>query len=187
MDSTQGLQMCDANTGTYCCQRDFDCCLNSTLTFVLGPPKVIRTIVRPTHLPDPAREDSDGAGMTKNTIVGIAVGFSIAAVLFIIGWGLWIWRRKRQARRLLPAKPRGNAKELDATETTSSSLHMLPKNTEVTQIEVVELESPITNTRNELDSIMVVSPIQPRSHDGTFGSGSSSMFPGTEMDQLALS
>ncbi|KAF2665709.1 hypothetical protein BT63DRAFT_459286 [Microthyrium microscopicum] len=186
LDSSQPLQVCDSTTGTYCCERDFNCCTNSTLTFVLGPPKVLRAIVRPTHLDAPPDEESVATGLRKETIIGVAVGFSIAAVFFLLGWAAWIWRRRRAARKLLPAKPRDNAKELDSTPLNSwaSSSGTGRKSTEVTQIEVVELESPSTNRRSELDSILV-SPITMRSRTGTFASGSS-MIPESEMTMGTL-
>ncbi|KAF2396201.1 hypothetical protein EJ06DRAFT_560146 [Trichodelitschia bisporula] len=136
----QGLQLCSAETGTYCCMRDYvqNCCSNSTLVFTIGVPSPVTVIQRPTKPAfligaspsasiDPASSlslnstsSTHSSQYARETIVGIALGISIAGIVALLAGGWW-WIRRR--RRLAA----------EATSTgAGKSEEVLPKGTSVT-------------------------------------------------------
>jgi hypothetical protein len=176
IDSSHGLQVCDEATGSYCCQRDYDCCQNSTLIVNLGHAEVVTTVVRPTSV---AKRPASGKGskneFTKETVIGVGVGFSTAAVIFIIGAFACVYKRKRRLNRKAEKSIWDEARELDAVDTG------LPKLT-ATHTECIDQPGDSANpieldtmpTRSELDTLPsrsewdhIVSPIATGSEVGT--------------------
>jgi hypothetical protein len=154
LDGPQGVRICDEAAGTYCCQRDYDCCSNSSLVLNLGPGTNVRTIVRPTSLPPDQDEGEKKSSIAKQVVIGIAGGFSVAAILFMVCWSCIIYQRRRRMRLAqLKADEKSDRgpKELDAVDTSMRferrSSYMAPGDSS----NPVELDS--MNTRSELDTI----------------------------------
>jgi hypothetical protein len=121
------------------------------------------TIVRPKTFPD---DDEKKPAVARETIIGVAGGFSIAAGLFVIAWATILYRRHRKLKQLLSKdSEKGRVNELDAVdtgvETERPSSYMAPGDSS----NPVELES--TNTRSELDSLPPRSAITRRGTDHT--------------------
>jgi hypothetical protein len=120
LDATQGLAVCDEDKGIFCCQRDFDCCSNTTLHLNLGHGEVLRKIVRPTSAAGTEEPEPEGKNHTKDMVVGVASGFSIAACLAIVGWMIVFLRRRlrQKAKKNAEASAtRFGKAELDAIDT----------------------------------------------------------------------
>jgi hypothetical protein len=110
-EAGQGLQLCNQETGTYCCKRDYDCCTNSTLTYQLGPANPLTTISRPSSAAKtkaPATQqgvvthplsDSPKLEYARDTIIGAGAGFGVAALVFFSGGFFCMMRRRRQKRK----------------------------------------------------------------------------------------
>jgi hypothetical protein len=152
LDGPQGVRVCNEAAGTYCCQRDFDCCSNSSLILNLGQATNVRTIVRPTSLPSDQDEAVKRSSIAKEVVIGIAGGFSIAALVFVMCWTYIIYQRRRRLRlaQMKDDEKQKGPKELDAVEPSMKferrSSYMLPGDS----ANPVELDS--TNTRSELDT-----------------------------------
>jgi hypothetical protein len=109
-EAGQGLRLCSAETGTYCCQRDYDCCTNSTLTYTLGQGEPLTTIPKPapaaktpTHLPAAIGphviSDSPRMEYARDTMIGAGAGFGVAALVFAGGGAICMMRRRRRKQR----------------------------------------------------------------------------------------
>jgi len=142
--------VCDEPAGHLCCQRQgADCCQNRTLILELGVGTPIKTIDRPQQ-GSVDKDEKEPKKLGKESVVGVGVGFSIAAFLFITIWAGIMVRKRRRDKEKHGAKPRAGANELDGTEMQGNS-QSLRKHGLVVELEVVELESPVV-VRGELDS-----------------------------------
>ena len=109
-------------------------------------------IVRPTSTPSDAPSKFAKADYTRETVIGMGVGFSIAAVVFVIGGVIWMYRKRRQARKDGAKAILDDAKELDAVETglpklrTVGSEYTLGDSTSPIELDAIP-------TRSELDSM----------------------------------
>jgi hypothetical protein len=141
-------------TGRYCCQRDYDCCQNSTLSLQLGHAEVVTTVVRPTSLPKPAGVGNGGKNeVTREAVIGVGVGFSTAAIIFIIGAFACVYKRKRRRARKAEKSIWDDARELDAVDTglpklTATHTEWIPGDS----ANPIELDSMAT-VRSELDTL----------------------------------
>ena len=85
-------------------------------------------------------------------MIGIGVGFSIAAVVFLIAGVLWMYRKRRLARRTDSKAVLDDAKELDAVETGIPRLRRVGSDyTLGSSASPIELDA--IPTRSELDTM----------------------------------
>jgi hypothetical protein len=182
-----GLAVCDEERGVFCCQRDFDCCANSTLHLYLGKGEPIRFLARPTSAAEPEEADSEpttkkGRNHGRDLVIGVASGFSIAAGLAIIGWiAILLFRRRKLLQR---ASGTGGSKKADS-ETGTSTMGFAKAELDATETagdpgksewriggskNPVELDSegsgrseletvPTSGTRSTADTYWTVSPL----------------------------
>jgi hypothetical protein len=119
-EAGQGLQLCSAEAGTYCCRRDYDCCTNSTITYTLGHASVVATIPRlavssPTHATVVAHAVSEAKSgrYAKDTIIGAVTGIGVALIVFLVGGCAWALRRSKKRRA---ERERGRSRDLSSVD-----------------------------------------------------------------------
>jgi hypothetical protein len=169
-DTSHGLQICDAANGVYCCQRDYDCCTNSTALLHLGVGTPLQTLARPTSPPDD--EQPPKSKYTKETVIGIGVGFSIAAMIFLVGGCVVVYRKRWHAKRDARKAEKGmmdEPKELDAVDTMPGYLRY-----KQSQQTLGDSSNPI-----ELDTVLMRAELDTYPLPTRSGSGSSPISPAT--------
>jgi hypothetical protein len=170
------MQVCDAERGVYCCQRDYDCCTNSTALLNLGVGTPLQVLTRPTTPPE--EDPPSKSKYTKETVIGIGVGFSIAALIFLVGGCIFVYRKRWHARREAKRAEKAmmdEPKELDAVDTLPQYLrHKQSQQTLGDSSNPVELET--IHMRAELDTL----PSRSRSGAGNSTSPISPVTAGSE-------
>ncbi|KAF2429166.1 hypothetical protein EJ08DRAFT_302227 [Tothia fuscella] len=124
-EAGQGLQLCSAELGTYCCRRDYDCCTNSTITYTLGKSDVVTTLPRlpvstPKHIPIETHPIAEPKAdrFAKDTIIGAGAGIGVAGFLFLSGCCVWLVRKR--SKRKKPKRKR--SRELDSMDPAELSM-----------------------------------------------------------------
>ncbi|KAF2474096.1 uncharacterized protein BDR25DRAFT_351638 [Lindgomyces ingoldianus] len=101
LDAGEGLQSCSGGDDRYCCNKDYDCCSNSTNIFTLDVANIVTTIPygssRSTSAPSTAATPtSTGSGGSSSAVaIGAGVGAGVVGFLVILLAIFLILRRKR--------------------------------------------------------------------------------------------
>lgn len=115
---------------------------------------MVTTVVRPTSVPKlPASGNGNQNEVTRETVIGVGVGFSTAAIIFLIGAFACVYKRKKRRTQKAEKPIWDDARELDAVDTglpklTATHTEWIPGDS----ANPIELESMAT-ARSELDTL----------------------------------
>lgn len=111
LDAGEGLQSCGSNT--YCCNKNYDCCANSTEVFKLDAANIVTTIPyltqsstaapSSTSTPpsaSPSSSASPSHDSSSNTVaIGVGVGVGVGVLLAVLAFVLILLRRRNRSKR----------------------------------------------------------------------------------------
>ncbi|KAF2115078.1 hypothetical protein BDV96DRAFT_600213 [Lophiotrema nucula] len=119
LDAGEGIQSCGSNS--YCCNKNYDCCSNSTNVFTLGTANIVRTIPYFSSTSTSSSSPSSSASIppapshsgnkSNGVAIGVGVGVGIGGLAVAILAVFMLLRRRKNRQKF--SQHRTAAQELD--------------------------------------------------------------------------